>query len=332
MMLDNAREHGVDAHEGVRVHDVLFEGDRAVGVTHQGRGRRVPRGARAGGRRRQRPERPADEPAAAARVGSDAEQGRHLDLLGRRLSRHRPRRGRDARDPDRQQERLVLVHPAAQRHRQRRRRRAVRLSVQGARPATRRPTTKRSTRCPGVKERVANAKRVTGYFATKDYSYRSKQVAGDGWVLVGDAFGFLDPLYSSGVLLALRVGRAGRRRDRRGPRERATRRRRNWASGARRSTKASTACGGWSASTTTASASATWCGSYPGAARHADRSADRRPVRRSRRQGLAAARVALQPGKTPISRRGTPACPRTSRAGQGQRAGAARRTQAVDSA
>jgi hypothetical protein len=60
--------------------------------------------------------------------------------------------------------------------------------------------------CPGVKERIASAKRVTGYFATKDYSYRSKQVAGDGWVLVGDAFGFLDPLYSSGVLLALRSG------------------------------------------------------------------------------------------------------------------------------
>jgi flavin-dependent dehydrogenase len=60
--------------------------------------------------------------------------------------------------------------------------------------------------CPGVKSRVANATRVTGYFATKDYSYRSKQVAGDGWVLVGDAFGFLDPLYSSGVLLALKSG------------------------------------------------------------------------------------------------------------------------------
>jgi flavin-dependent dehydrogenase len=53
---------------------------------------------------------------------------------------------------------------------------------------------------------VAPAKQITGYFATKDYSYRSKQVAGDGWVLVGDAFGFLDPLYSSGVLLALRSG------------------------------------------------------------------------------------------------------------------------------
>ena len=32
MMLENAREHGVDAQEGVHVLDVLFEGDRAVGV------------------------------------------------------------------------------------------------------------------------------------------------------------------------------------------------------------------------------------------------------------------------------------------------------------
>jgi flavin-dependent dehydrogenase len=60
--------------------------------------------------------------------------------------------------------------------------------------------------CPAVKRRVKDAKRKTGYFVTRDYSYRSKQVSGDGWVLVGDAFGFLDPLYSSGVLLALKSG------------------------------------------------------------------------------------------------------------------------------
>src|SRR5438105_15618292 len=33
MLLENAREHGVTAHEGVRVMDVIFEGNRAVGVT-----------------------------------------------------------------------------------------------------------------------------------------------------------------------------------------------------------------------------------------------------------------------------------------------------------
>src|SRR5947209_2783453 len=35
MMLNNAREHGVQAEEGVRVREVIFEGDRAVGVRVQ---------------------------------------------------------------------------------------------------------------------------------------------------------------------------------------------------------------------------------------------------------------------------------------------------------
>jgi flavin-dependent dehydrogenase len=61
-------------------------------------------------------------------------------------------------------------------------------------------------KCPGLQPRLENAKRVAPFRVQKEYSYRSKQVAGDGWVLVGDAFGFLDPLYSSGVLLALRSG------------------------------------------------------------------------------------------------------------------------------
>jgi hypothetical protein len=61
-------------------------------------------------------------------------------------------------------------------------------------------------RCPAVQQRVAGAKQATGVFATRDYSYRTRQIAGNGWVLVGDALGFLDPLYSSGVLLALKSG------------------------------------------------------------------------------------------------------------------------------
>ncbi|HEY2413338.1 MAG TPA: NAD(P)/FAD-dependent oxidoreductase [Pirellulaceae bacterium] len=61
-------------------------------------------------------------------------------------------------------------------------------------------------RCPGLKPRLKGAKRAGPYRAAKEYSYRSKKAAGDGWVLIGDAFGFLDPLYSSGVLLALKSG------------------------------------------------------------------------------------------------------------------------------
>jgi flavin-dependent dehydrogenase len=61
-------------------------------------------------------------------------------------------------------------------------------------------------RCPGAKRRVMAGQRSGGFHTTKDFSYKSSQVAGNGWVLVGDAFGFLDPVYSSGVFLALKSG------------------------------------------------------------------------------------------------------------------------------
>ena len=57
-----------------------------------------------------------------------------------------------------------------------------------------------------MQPRIAGAERVGPFRVAKEYSYRSREVAGDGWVLVGDAFGFLDPLYSSGVMLALTSG------------------------------------------------------------------------------------------------------------------------------
>jgi flavin-dependent dehydrogenase len=62
------------------------------------------------------------------------------------------------------------------------------------------------SRCPGLQPRIANARRCDGFRAAKEYSYKAKKAAGDGWVMVGDAYGFLDPLYSSGVLLALKSG------------------------------------------------------------------------------------------------------------------------------
>jgi len=49
--------------------------------------------------------------------------------------------------------------------------------------------------------------RPTGpYRVTGEYSYRSRYCAADGLVLIGDAFAFLDPVFSSGVFLALRSG------------------------------------------------------------------------------------------------------------------------------
>ncbi len=60
--------------------------------------------------------------------------------------------------------------------------------------------------CPGLTPRLAEARQVMDVRVLNDFSYISEQVAGDGWVLAGDAFGFLDPIYSSGVLLALASG------------------------------------------------------------------------------------------------------------------------------
>ncbi len=61
-------------------------------------------------------------------------------------------------------------------------------------------------RSPAVQKRLANSVRCDDYHTTKDYSYTSSTGAGEGWVLVGDAFGFIDPVYSSGVYLALKSG------------------------------------------------------------------------------------------------------------------------------
>ena len=63
------------------------------------------------------------------------------------------------------------------------------------------------SRCPALQERLSDATNRLGYHSTKDFSYYSSQAAGRGWVLVGDAFGFIDPCYSTGVFLALHGGR-----------------------------------------------------------------------------------------------------------------------------
>ena len=57
-----------------------------------------------------------------------------------------------------------------------------------------------------VHERVSEGKQVGAYHATSDFSYRAKYIAKKGLVLAGDAFSFLDPVFSSGVFLALTSG------------------------------------------------------------------------------------------------------------------------------
>jgi flavin-dependent dehydrogenase len=205
MMLNNAREHGVDVHEGVRVVEVLFDGDRAVGI-------------------KIRPESGPDREV-RARVVVDASGQNGLLQNKLRLRVWDPVLNKGAiwtywegayRDTGRDEGATMVLQTADRKgwfwyiplHDN-----IISVGVvapfdslfKGRGPYAQ-TYEEEVERCPAVKQRVSGAKRVTGYFATKDYSYRSKQVSGDGWVLVGDALTFLDPLYSSGVLLALRSG------------------------------------------------------------------------------------------------------------------------------
>ena len=205
MMLENAREQGVDVREGVRVHDVLFEDGRAAGV----------RVREADGSFR--------EIRAKVVVDASGQNGLIMNRLDLRVWDPVLNKGAiwtywrgTYRDEGRDAGATLVIQNGNRTgwfwyiplHDD-----IVSCGVVApfdylfkGRTSYARTYDEEVERCPGVKQRVANAARATGYFATKDYSYRSKQVAGDGWVLVGDAFGFLDPLYSSGVLLALRSG------------------------------------------------------------------------------------------------------------------------------
>ena len=57
-----------------------------------------------------------------------------------------------------------------------------------------------------IESHVAAGRQVGPYRVTGEFSYRSRYCAADGLVLIGDAFAFLDPVFSSGVFLALRSG------------------------------------------------------------------------------------------------------------------------------
>lgn len=59
-------------------------------------------------------------------------------------------------------------------------------------------------KCEGVRRRVENALAMDDLRVAKEFSYTTERSAGDGWVLVGDAWGFIDPVYSSGVYFAMK--------------------------------------------------------------------------------------------------------------------------------
>ncbi len=60
--------------------------------------------------------------------------------------------------------------------------------------------------CPPLAERLADAKLVTEVQATGNFSYGCERSYGANHLLVGDAFSFIDPVFSSGVMLAMHGG------------------------------------------------------------------------------------------------------------------------------
>ncbi len=59
---------------------------------------------------------------------------------------------------------------------------------------------------PLMRSRMAAARRTTEVHAVGDYSYRNTRLHGHRWMLAGDAAGFIDPIFSTGVFLALHTG------------------------------------------------------------------------------------------------------------------------------
>ena len=204
LLLNNAREHGVTVHEGARVLDVTKDGDRVVGVRVKLEG--------------------AEETEVRSRVVVDASGQSSIVMDRMDLREWDPILKKAAiwtywkgakRDPGIDAGGTIVIQTQGKKgwfwyiplHDD-----IVSVGVVAGYDYL---FKNRSTKdletiymeevalCPGVQPRIAEAVREAEYRAQKEYSYRAKRVAGDGWVLVGDAFGFLDPLYSSGVMLAL---------------------------------------------------------------------------------------------------------------------------------
>lgn len=202
LLLDNAREHGVEVRRGIAVKDVLFDGARAVGV-------RLDNGSTLSSK------------VVVDATGRSAFLGRKLGLMRpdpelRKASLFTHYEGA-LRDPGIDEGATLVLHtddasgwfwyiPLPQ----------DRVSV-GVVGGIEQLVTSREgdpqtvfdeevARCAEIRRRIEGARQAMPVQVLRDFSYRSSRIAGDGWVLVGDAFGFLDPIYSSGVLLALKSG------------------------------------------------------------------------------------------------------------------------------
>ena len=206
MLLNNAAEKGARVRRGVTVKDVLFEDDRAVGV----------RAAGADGR--------AEETGARVVVDASGQSA----LLSRRLKlRVYDRKLQNGscfthyrgahRDPGEHEGATLILHTTNKDswfwfiplHDD-----VTSVGVVGSMDylVRRRDGSPQEifaaelSLCPRLVERLGDAEPIRPVQFVRDFTYRAERFAGDGWVTVGDAFGFIDPIYSSGIFLALKSG------------------------------------------------------------------------------------------------------------------------------
>jgi len=206
MLLDNAAQNGVDVRYGVGLKEVRFDGERAVGVRLGGDGQMPIE---------------VDCQVTVDATGQSAFLARHLGLLEtdsclRNAAMFTHYAGA-VRDTGIDEGATLILHTEN--------RKAWfwfipqpddRVSVgvvgpldyliRGRQGDPERVFAEELARCPALRPRLEPARPVMPIQVIRDFSYRSSRIAGDGWVMAGDAFGFIDPIYSTGVFLALKSG------------------------------------------------------------------------------------------------------------------------------
>lgn len=205
LMLDNAREHGAEVREGVRVQEVLFDGDRAVGVRTLSDGRTQEYHARvivdatgtAGLLSRQLNMRVGDPGLKNGAIyaywkNAVRDEGRNA---GATLVIHTPNRNGwfwFIPLPDE----ITSIGVVAPPH--------YLFTGRGDDPLN--TLNEEIAATPALSRRLTKAERVSNSYVISDFTYRSKCLAGHGWIMIGDAFCFLDPIYSTGLMFALTSG------------------------------------------------------------------------------------------------------------------------------
>ncbi len=205
LLLDNARASGVDVREGHRVHEVVFEQGAARGVRYSD-----PDGVSA----LAMASFVVDASGQTALLGTELEL-RRWDPFFRNLAVYAYFSGAERLPPPDQGNIFIesyehgwlwhiplhtgqsSVGAVVDRARAQGR-------VRGSGPAE--FLSSQIAQAPRTSAMLAGARRESGPFVVRDWSYRSDRLVGDGYILVGDAACFVDPLFSSGVHLALSSG------------------------------------------------------------------------------------------------------------------------------